>query len=374
MNKNNKSFESLSTYNGDYDGTFNLVVESLFEDDGEGNDALGNIIDKGLSFVPRLMRFKKAKTVMSRSLNLYIKKAKKIIDSFETISGSKIENISREYTNLKGGQIKKLIANDKPDEASELLKNFLSELEQYKSEQIAKLDKGIESVHQAYTTAVEKRIDSPGFVLNVELSEKGKGELKAKWQELSATADMKIDEYKTAAILKNEGFKKLDKIVAEVNSYISKNQAIKGDVHFTVTSIKQQGDQFEVESRPVIVGARYNVKEKGIIVSDEPDNMELGKGGKRYTYSGNRANTTRPYRIIITANIEEYILPYMLVHESEQPIYGDLVQIDDMITADKTDKPKANKPKPDSNPDKDKTLGNVENINKGDHEDDKSNN
>lgn len=362
-----KRFEPYSTYEQNNDTVIKLVVESLFEADDD-NDAIGNIIDKGLSFVPRLLRFKKAKTVMSKSLNLYIKKSKSIIDSFEAISSTKIDNITKEYNSLKNGKVKKLLSVDNKEEASTLLKNFLSELEQYKSEQISQLDKNIENVHQAYTNAIDKRIDSPGFVFNVELSEKGKGELKAKWQELSATADMKIDEYKTASILKNEGFKKLDVIIAEVNSFINKNESIKGDVHFTVTSIKQQGNKFEVESRPVIVGARYNVKEKGIIISGEPDNMELGKGGKKYVYSGNRANTTRPYRIIITANIEEYVLPYMLVHETETPIYGDLVQIDDMLSADQSAKPLVNKKNPNDNPDKDKSLGDEDNIHSGDHE------
>lgn len=357
----NTTFEPLKDYNGEYIEKFDLVTESLFEADDD-DAGIGNIIDKGLSFVPRAARFAKAKKVMKKSLNLYIKKAKGIIESFDTISGRKINNIAKEYLSLKNGQVKKLIADDKSEEAAKVLKNFLTELEQYKKEQIAQLEKSIENVHQAYTNAIDKRIDSPGFVLNVELSEKGKGELKAKWQELSATADMKIDEHQTAALLKNEGFKKLDAIVAEVEAFISKNEAIKGDIHFTVTSIKQNGDKFQIESRPVIVGARYNVKEKGIIISDEPNNMALGEGGKKYAYSGNRSNTTRPYRIIVTANLEDYVLPYMLVHESEKPIYGELVQIDDMLSANQGDTPVVNKPKPNENPDADKALADEDNV------------
>lgn len=346
MNNNKTSFESLNKYQGEKNEKINLVVESLFEANDD-DDSVGNIIDKGLSYVPRAMRFKKAKTVMKKSLNLYIAKAKKIIISFDKISISKIDNIAKEYLNLKNGQIKKLIKDEKPEEAAKALQSFLTELEQYKKEQIARLDKNIENVHQAYTNAVEKRIDSPGFVFNVELSEKGKGELKAKWQELSATADMKIDEYKTSTILKNEGFKKLDSIVVEVNSFVNKNQALKGDIHFTVISIKQNGNKFQIESRPLITGTRLSVKEKGIIISDEPTDMGLGKGGKRYSYSGTRADTARPYKIVVTANLEDYVLPYMIVHESENPIYGELVQIDDMLSANKESTPFVNQPKPE---------------------------
>lgn len=358
---NDTKFEPLDKYNGDYIEKFDLVTESLFEADDD-DTGIGNIIDKGLSFIPRAARFKKAKSVMKKSLNLYIKKAKSIIGSFDKISARKINNITKEYIALKNGQIKKLKEADKTEEAAVVLKNFLSDLEQYKKEQISQLEKSIENVHQSYTAAIDKRIDSPGFVLNVELSEKGKGELKAKWQELSATADMKIDEYQTAAILKNEGFKKLDAIVAEVESFISKNQALKGDIHFTVTSIIQKGNQFQIESRPLITGTRLSVKEKGLIISDEPNNMALGEGGKKYSYTGKRADTARPYRIIVTANIEDYVLPYMIVHESEKPIYGELVQIDDMLSAAQGNNPVANQPSPNDNPDKGKGLGDEDNV------------
>jgi len=69
-------------------------------------------------------------------------------------------------------------------------------LDDYKKEQMQTLDKGIEDVLGAYTTSIENRIQNPGFVLNVELSEKGKGELRAKWQELSALQKIEIDKEK----------------------------------------------------------------------------------------------------------------------------------------------------------------------------------
>ena len=333
MDNTKKSFESLYEYDKDSNGKFIIVNESLFEA-SDDDKAVGNIIDKGLSFIPRAMRFKKAKNTMKKTLNKYIAKSKNVISEFAKSSKSKIENIDKEYKKLVKTKIEPLIASEKSEDAVVILEKFTKELEEYKSTQIQILDKSVESILAAYTTAIDKRIDSPGFVFNVELSEKGKGEIKANWQELTSTANMKIDEHKTAMILKNESYKKLDSIIAEVTSFINSNKGVTGDVNFETYEIVQKGEnKYRISSRLLMRGQRLPVSGKGIIITNNPNSPETS--GKNYKYNGRNALTASPYHMDITASMEDYIIPWMKFSTVKKTLYGDVVQIGDMVSTHK---------------------------------------
>ena len=73
------SFERLDEYQSENSNY--LVAEQLFEaDDDDG--IFGKLIDRGLSFVPRAMRFKKAKKIMRKSLVGFTSKAKNLVKKF----------------------------------------------------------------------------------------------------------------------------------------------------------------------------------------------------------------------------------------------------------------------------------------------------
>lgn len=174
---NKESFESLHNYQPEENKIF--INESLLlEKDDEG--VFGTIIDRGLSFVPRAIRFKKAKKVMKKALAGYTNKAKNLIKKFSQSFKRKVDTIEKEYLDVKENKVVPLVKEGKREEAVKLMKEQLKELEDYKKQQMQVLSKGIEDVLTSYTHSIDKRIDNPGFVLNVELSEKGKGELKAK--------------------------------------------------------------------------------------------------------------------------------------------------------------------------------------------------
>jgi len=96
----NESFESLEQYKPKKI----IVNESLLEAKDDG--ILGSIVDKGLSFVPRAMRFKKAKKVMKKFLAGYTKKAKNLISKFASSMKSKVNKIEKEVEQLKKGNFK----------------------------------------------------------------------------------------------------------------------------------------------------------------------------------------------------------------------------------------------------------------------------
>jgi len=321
-----QSFQSLNEYQKEDLKYF--VDESLILEKEDDDGTLGKIIDRGLTFVPRAMRFKKAKKVMKRSLNKFTIKAKSLVSSFAKGFKDKVTKVDREYKSFYNSKIKPLLDDEeKVSEAVELMESQKKELEEWRKSQIATLDKGIEDVLQAYTSSIEKRIEAPGFVLNVELSEKGKGELRAKWQELASIQKMKVDEQKTE-LISSPGWKRLEEILAEMTSFIKNRRQFAGDLDLSIQNIKQTSLGFLVKVHLRTFGRRINVKEKGIIYGPNSDNLILGVGTSVADKS-NYAYNAKPYTIPVKKTSEEqYVRPYLVIKETSKPIYGDILVLE----------------------------------------------
>lgn len=323
-----ESFESLSEYKSP-DNKY-VVNEYLLLEKGDDDGVLGKILDRGLSFVPRAMRFKKAKKVMRKYLASYTAKAKKLISSFSKSLTRKVSKIESEYKKLKADKLKQLIEDGKREEAVKLAKDQLKELEDYKKEQMTQLSKGIENILGAYTKSIENRIDNPGFILNVELSEKGKGELKAKWVELSTVQDNKIDEYKTN-IIKTEGWKKLDDIISELTGFVeSRRSTGDADVVFNVHDIVPQGGgEYLIRVHLRVGGGRPEVQEKGVLIGENPEDLEVGESGVRKIKEvGTYQYNARPFKLVVNGKPEDFVRPYMIVKNRVEPYYGDAASLD----------------------------------------------
>ncbi len=324
-----KSFVSLNEYSSEEKNP--VVPEHLILEKDDDDGVIGNIIDRGLTFVPRAVRFKKAKRIMKKSLSGYISKAKRVIDKFAKSFQTKVNTIDPEYKSLKK-KVDKLVAEDKDAEAKTAMETHLKELTDYKKDQMAILDKAIEDIFSAYTNAVDKRIDSEGFVLNVELSEKGKGELKAKWQELGAGAKMKIDEHKTG-LIKSAGWKRIDAIISEIAAFIEsrKYSSAIESADFHVESIKpyeKNAKYWRVHAFLRISGARLKTKEKGLLIGPNPDQLDLRSASKVIKFTGtNRYQLGGWKSQVLKTDPEWYIRPYILTKEIQAPIYGDTSQI-----------------------------------------------
>lgn len=325
---NKESFESLETYKP-FDNKV-LVNEALVEAKGDDDGVLGSIIDRGLTFVPRAMRFKKAKKVMKKSLVGYTKKAKNLIQKFTKSLNVKVDKVANEYKKLKKEKILPLLEEGKREEAIKLAKDQLKELEEYKKQQMESLSKGINQILESYTSSINNRIDNPGFVLNVELSERGKGELKAKWQELVAIQNTKIDEYKTD-IIKSEGWKKLDEMISELSGFVEQRRhSGDADVIFKVHDIVPQSTgEYLVRVHLRVAGGRPEVEEKGVLVGKNPEDLELGEGGVRKIQEvGTYQYNARPYKLIVKGSPEDFVRPYMKVKNRVEPYYGDAASLD----------------------------------------------
>jgi len=315
------------------------VNETMILEKGEDDDGIfGKIIDRGLSFVPRAMRFGKAKKIMKRSLTKFISKSKGVINKFAKSFQKKVSIIDPEYKKLKK-QADKLAEDGKDVDAKSIMENQLKELEEYKKDQMAILDKGIDDILQAYTNAIDKRIDSPGFVFNVELSEKGKGELKAKWQQLGTEAKMKIDEHKTV-LIKSPGWKRIDAIIAEIKSFIESRKFSSEiqNADFLIENIREEEDWYRVTVLLRISGARFKAIEKGLLISDDPDKLFVDKGATVVKFTGTNRYQLGGWKTRIhKTNNEYYIKPYILVKEIEEPIYGDMAQIGTFLRSQEKD-------------------------------------
>ena len=320
-----ESFESLNeyqTYNVDY-----LVPEKLMEagDDDEG--AFGKIIDRGMSFIPRAMRFKKAKKVMRKSLSKFTNKAKNLVSKFASGFKAKVNTIDKEYKALLKDKIEPLIEDNKMPEAIEMMESQKKELEAYKKDQIAILDKGIEDILGAYTTSIDKRIDNPGFVLNVELSEKGKGELKAKWQELAAVQKIEIDKEKTK-LISSPGWKRLEEMIAEMTGFIKTKKKSSQDITFFVQDIdKLPDDDYLVRVHVRVEGGRPQLQEKGLIVGEDPEKLDFGSNARKIKVTGTYQYNLNPYKLRVNAPPTYYVRPYLILKDAD-PMYGDVATLD----------------------------------------------
>jgi len=323
MNKD--SFERLNEYNNKNNNY--LVKESLFEAEDDSG-TLGKILDRGLSFVPRAMRFKKAKKIMKKSLIGFSKKGKNLVNKFAVGFKTKVDIIDKEYKKLIKNKIEPLVKENKIQEAVDIMENQKKELDDYKKEQMQTLDKGIEDVLGAYTTSIENRIQNPGFVLNVELSEKGKGELRAKWQELSALQKIEIDKEKTK-LISSPGWRKLEEISAEMAAFIRKRKIGDADIDISVQDIELREDgNYLVQVHVRISRGRPTLKEKGLIVGKETNELEYGAGARTIKVTGRYQYNTRPYSLVIAGSPDDYVRPYLIFKDANAPVYGNIAGLD----------------------------------------------
>lgn len=316
-----ESFQSLNEYTLENSN-------KIFEADSDSFS--GNLIDKGASFVPRLIRFQKAKKTMAKALNGYIKKSTKVINVFSKSLSKKVDVINKQYSKMVEEKIKPLAEDGNTVQAAKMMSQFLKELEHYRDQQIQQLDKSIENIYNAYNAAIEKRIQTPGFVLNVELSEKGKGELSAKWQELSGIAKMKIDE-KKEQIMSNEGWRHLDNIISEVSSFVDENSNTFGDLEFKILYTRHvKNDLYFVKVHLRNSGKRLTPLEKGVIIAEKSEDLELGNSkATKHQQKGTYQQNLNAWDFTISIpNTNGYIMPYLLVKQSKNPIYGESVSIE----------------------------------------------
>jgi hypothetical protein len=194
----------------------------LFEADDD-DDVLSTPISRIASFPARAMRYKKAEMVMNKykeKLHTKIKNlVQKFIDQLKKTASAIIEKGNKLETELQTAEA----ANDqaKVQIISKQMDKLKSDIDKDQDARINTLNTAIDRIIEAYSNAINKRIDEPGFVLRVELSEKGKGELKIKWEEI--VADVKQQAYeKLVSIINSADIQELEGLTARLQVEIDK--------------------------------------------------------------------------------------------------------------------------------------------------------
>jgi len=317
-------FESLKEY---YDRN-NL---ELYE--AEDKKVLGNIIDRSLSFVPRVARFGKVRKTMNGALRRFVNKSTRIISKFESSMNNISSKIEKKYTTLLDTKVNPLMKQNKEEQAIRLMEGFGKDLEEYKTKKLQDLNTSIENVLGSYTNSIDKRIETPGYVLNVELSENGKGELRAKWQELIAKKKLTLDQ-KIADLLSSPGLSKIEEIVSEVNAFIEEHRFSKGRdaIELDVRRIlKSRTGDYHIAIRLSTVSRRYKIVEKGLLWNVSPSSLTFEKSANKRK---DLDTAFRNYNMIIpkkAANDEYYVRAYVKLHGTASIVYSNVAQIASML-------------------------------------------
>lgn len=169
------------------------------------------------SFPARAIRFRKAKAVMKKYEAKILRKAEKIIKRFESEIDKSIPVIKKRGEELEAEL--KAAKKSGDDVAARAIinqqKKFTKDVEENQQARLQNLNQSIENLINTYTQAIHKRIDEPGYVLRVELSEKGKAELKFLWDEKVATIKQQIYE-KLVRIINNKNIKGLESLISKL--------------------------------------------------------------------------------------------------------------------------------------------------------------
>ena len=195
-------------------GDMKLLLEKGGSDD---DSALTTPFSRALSFPARALRYRKAKNIMIRYSRKIISRVEKIIRKFEGELDKSITQITQKGQDLQS-QLAKAKKSGDDVEVRAIVnqqKKFKADVEKNQEARVQNLNQSIDNLIQAYTNGITKRIDEPGYVLKVELSDKGKADLKFLWEEYVAKIKQMTYE-KLIKIINNKQVKGLEKLIARL--------------------------------------------------------------------------------------------------------------------------------------------------------------
>ena len=187
----------------------------LEKGNSDDDDKLTTPFSRMLSFPARAIRYRKAKNVMIRYSRKILSRVEKIIRKFEGELDKSIFQITQKGQDLEA-QLKKAKSSGNETEVRAVVnqqKKFKVDVEKNQEARVQHLNQSIDNLIQAYTNGITKRIDEPGYVLKVELSDRGKADLKFLWEEYVSKIKQQTYE-KLIKIINNKHVKGLEKMLA----------------------------------------------------------------------------------------------------------------------------------------------------------------
>lgn len=193
-------------------------IKPLLEKGGsDDDDALTTPFSRAFSFPARAIRYRKAKNIMIRYSRKILSKVEKIIRKFEGELDKSITQITEKGQDLQRQLDKAKKTGDEVEVRAVVnqQKKFKADVEKNQEARVQHLNQSIDNLIQAYTNGITKRIDEPGYVLKVELSDKGKADLKFLWEEYVSKIKQQTYE-KLIKIINNKHVKGLEKLIARL--------------------------------------------------------------------------------------------------------------------------------------------------------------
>lgn len=252
----------------------------LFEakDDGKFETPVNRL----LSFPARAIRYKKAKSIMSKYSRKILRKSETIIERFQLELNKSIIQIKK-----RGVELQKQLDNArlKGDDTGEKAainqqKKFKTDVENNQTARVQHLNQSIDNLITAYTNGINKRIEEPGYVLKVELSDKGKADLKFFWEEHVSLIKQQVYE-KLIKIINDKNVKGLETLIAKLEVEIDDAE----DKRMVVR--RSRGDIFRSEKKEL-----------------EQKKREQMMGGKNKISSESEPEESKP-RTVSTAGTPE---------------------------------------------------------------------
>jgi hypothetical protein len=183
----------------------------------EDDEKYTNPFSRMFSFPTRAIRYRKAKNVMVKYSKKILSRVEEIIRKFEEELDKSIPQIQKKGKDLVD-QLNIAKKTDDDIEVRSLVnqqKKFKTEVETNQDARVQHLNQSIDNLIGAYTTGIHKRIDEPGYVLKVELSDKGKADLKFLWEEYVSKIKQQTYE-KLIKIINNKHIKGLEKMLGRL--------------------------------------------------------------------------------------------------------------------------------------------------------------
>ena len=253
---------------------------ALFEAEDDGK--FETPINRALSFPARAIRYKKAKNIMGKYSKKILQKSESIIKRFEEELNKSIIQIKK-----RGAELQKQLetARSKGDESGEKAainqqRKFKTEVENNQNLRVQNLNQSIDNLISAYTNGINKRIEEPGYVLKVELSDKGKADLKFFWEEHVAIIRQQIYE-KLIKIINNKNVKGLETLIAKLEVEIddaedkrSMSKKYRGNI------FRSEKKELEQEKREQMMGGKKKIEK-----SEPQSNSTAGTPNKQKSES-----------------------------------------------------------------------------------------
>ena len=197
----------------EYGYTYHNELFEAKDDDGKYETP----VNRALSFPARAIRYRKAKNIMGKYSKKILKKSESVIERFEQELNKSIIQIKKRGAELQKQLEKARAQGDETTEKATInqQKKFKSDVELNQAARVQNLNQSIDNLIGAYTTGINKRIDEPGYVLKVELSDKGKADLKFFWEEHVAVIRQQIYE-RLIKIINNKNVKGLEGLIAKL--------------------------------------------------------------------------------------------------------------------------------------------------------------